>query len=480
MIYDLFDYSDRCAGEERRPFIDLPYIHTLCQSLEDCVAGCLPEGRQNLICCIAPRHYKTSFGARNFPAWCLAEIAPDCEFILTSYSQNLVTDSAMSIKARMNTPWHMDLYPHLRVSRSDRDLQDYFRTTAGGSVYAAPIGGVITGFGAGKPRKGFGGAIIFDDTLKAADVSSETMRNRVIEYFNGTLKSRRNSIHNTPIIVIAQRLHPDDLIGWILQNEPEDWHVVSFPAQGDDGDPLNPVTTSRDFLSKLKDVAPHVYWSQYMQSPIIQGGNIIKTEWWRTFDASAHGGHTGLVFLTADTAYKAKKESDRSVIRAWEGTRDHLYCLDAVYGRWEFPRLLDEARGFWEKWRQRGAREFWVEDKATGTPLAQTLRDNGIPAQDWRPGDFDFPDDKVGRMNEAAWSVHGGHVLVPEGKEDVRAGGGSGKILRTDAQSKAMIEECAAFLPDMSHKNDDHCDTLTMGISLWRSAGGGRQDNGKK
>lgn len=94
-------------------------------------------------------------------------------------------------------------------------------------------------------------------------------------------------------------------------------------------------------FGKLKEVAPHTFWSQYMQSPMVQGGNIIKLSWWKTYkpeatlEAASNKG--GLIFLTADTAYKAKSSSDASVIRAWEGTREHLYCLDAVYGRWEFP-----------------------------------------------------------------------------------------------------------------------------------------------
>lgn len=469
MLYPLFDYADRVAGENRSPFIDLPYLRTFCDALQDCVAGCLPNGAKNLACCIAPRHYKTSFGARAFPSWCFAEVAPDCEFILTSYSEGLVVDSAVNIRQTITQPWHMDMYPHLRISAEDRDLKNYFKTTAGGSIYAAPIGGVITGFGAGKVRRGFGGAIIFDDTMKANDAKSATMRQNVIDYYNNTLKSRRNSVHNTPIILIAQRLHPDDLLGWILKNEPEDWHVVTFPAV-QHGRPLNPVTCSLEFLEKLKVVAPHTYWSQYMQSPMIQGGNIIKLDWWKTYNP-AEGRRGGLIFLTADTAYKSKKDSDASVIRAWEGTREHLYCLDAVYGRWEFPRLLEEAQKFWGKWLQHGAREFWVEDKATGTPLAQTMRDNGIPAEDWKPSDFDFPDDKVGRMNEAAWAVHSGQVLIPEGAAEVVID--ENTVLSVDAQSKVMVEECAAFNPDMSHSNDDHCDTLTMGVSVWRSAGGG-------
>jgi hypothetical protein len=61
-------------------------------------------------------------------------------------------------------------------------------------------------------------------------------------------------------------------------------------------------------------------------------------------------------------------------------------------------------------------------------------------------------------------------VLIPEGAAEVVVDAST--RLCTDAQSKAMVEECAAFASDMSHSHDDHCDTLTMAISLWKHAGG--------
>ena len=73
-------------------------------------------------------------------------------------------------------------------------------------MYATGTGGTITGFGAGKMREGFGGAIIIDDPHKADEARSETMRQNVIDWFQNTLESRKNST-NTPIIVIMQRLH---------------------------------------------------------------------------------------------------------------------------------------------------------------------------------------------------------------------------------------------------------------------------------
>ena len=465
MIHDLFDYADRAAGENKETFVDLPYLHELCEATEQCITGNLPDGKKNLAVAIPPRHYKTTFLSRRFPAWCLAEVAPDCEFILTSATAELSVANAMEVRKVITQPWHRGTYPQVAISKEDKDVQHYFKTTAGGAVYAAGLGGTITGFGAGKVRQGFGGAIIIDDPLKAGEADSRTMREKCIRYYCDTLKSRRNNARNTPFILIAQRLHPEDLIGWVLKNEPEDWRLVCFPAIRD-GKLLNPVTTTMEDLELLKEVAPYTYAAQYNQSPMIEGGNIIKMDWWHYFDQSAHRS-TGLIFLTADTAFKDKAKNDASVIRVWEATPTDLYCHDAVYGRWEFPRLIAEARAIWEKWAAKGAQRFYIEDKASGITLVQMLQDEGVlGAEAWIPKDYDFPDDKVGRMKACAFEVFGGHIWLPQGEEKVEIA--DDKTAYAAMHGKVLIEEAAAFAADNSHAHDDHCDTFTMAVSIWR------------
>lgn len=470
MIHSLFDFNDRCSGENQEAFVDMQYLRDICAAVEQCIAGTLPDGKKNLILTVPPRHYKTTFISQRLPAWVWAEIAPDCEFISTSATAGLAINNAIMTKKIVDSEWYKAQYPHVRVSALDKEEQKFFKTTSGGALYAAGLGGTITGFGAGKVRRNFGGAIIIDDPLKAADAASDTMREKCIAYYVNTLKSRRNSVHNTPFILVMQRLHPDDLVGWVLQNEPEDWHLISFPAVTDNK-LLNPITTSLHELNTLKEVDPKTYYAQYQQTPIIDGGNIIKLDWWRTYDPATHG-KSGLIYLTADTAFKAEKKHDASVIRAWEGTQDGLFLLDAVYGRWEFPLLLRRAKEFWEKWFAQGAREFWIEDKASGTPLEQVLVDAGIPATGWKPADFGYPDDKVARMRTASWIVHGGRVYLPEGDEKVLLGEDADRSVYVQMHAKILMEEAAAFAEDMSHSHDDHCDTFTMAASLWTSAGG--------
>lgn len=112
--------------------------------------------------------------------------------------------------------------------------QDYFCTTTGGTVYGVGTEGSLTGFGAGKKHKEFGGGIVIDDPLAAVDaltVRCEKCNN----WFSQVLYSRRNAAH-TPIMLIMQLLYELNLVGYVQRNEAELWHIVSIPvldAQGD-------------------------------------------------------------------------------------------------------------------------------------------------------------------------------------------------------------------------------------------------------
>lgn len=466
MIFNFFDYCDWVAGNDKQMFVDRPYLHHMCGILEQVISGDLPEGKKNLIINIPPRCFKTETVSKRFVAYCLAEIAPDCEFILTSATMPLAASNSLGVKRLISQPWHQSLYPDLEIAKKEKDTQTFFKTSAGGCVYSAGLNGTITGFGAGKVRSGFGGAIIIDDPLKAADAASPTMVENCVRYYLEVLKSRRNNANNTPFILIAQRLHVDDLPGWLLKNESQDWHLVQYPAIDDKGVVLNDVTLNKQELETLKVVSPQTYFAQYQQVPIVPGGNIIKLPWWRVYDP-AEGIPRGLRYITADTAYGEHELSDASVLQLWEASEKGLYLIDSMYGSWDFPTLLRNAKAFWTV---AGAREFWVEAKASGTSLAQTLSEAplNIPASGWLPKDFDFPNDKVGRMQEAAWLVHGGRVFVPKGNIPIRIDADT--VLHVSPSAAALMEEASQFARDMSHLHDDHCDAFTMACSLYKDA----------
>lgn len=90
-----------------------------------------------------------------------------------------------------------------------KNIENEVQTPEGGFRFATSVGGTLTERG--------GDVIIIDDPLSAADAHSKTSRGRVNSWFSSTLLSRLDTKKTGAIIVIMQRLHPEDLTGHLME-----------------------------------------------------------------------------------------------------------------------------------------------------------------------------------------------------------------------------------------------------------------------
>lgn len=303
----------------------------------------------------------------------------------------------------------------------------------------------------------FSGALVLDDANKPADIQSEVMREKVRKYYDETLLSRLND-SNVPIFNIQQRLHLEDLSGYLLEQYKFD--SIIRPLLEPDGT-CN--IASQYTPERIKEISFNdtMFQAQYQQSPVAEKGNIIQRDWWVLYDADQTA-IDGKLIITADTAYKKTKTADYSCFQVWELLRKEMRLRDMIVGKWEFPELLEKATQIWRKWTDDSlinpAAFMYIEDKASGISLEQTLIQSGINALCWKPKDYDYPEDKVGRTRELSWDVYRGLV----------------KLKNNDKMSQYLVNEAALFAEDMSHKNDDSVDSASMAHSIWRYAGGGQ------
>ena len=279
-----------------------------------------------------------------------------------------------------------------------------------------------------------------DDANKPADIMSEIMRDKVRKYYDETLLSRLND-SNVPIFNIQQRLHLGDLSGYLLEQYKFD--SIVKPLLEPDGT-CN--IASQYTPERIKEISFNdtMFQAQYQQSPVAEKGNIIQRDWWVMYDAD-HTPIDGKLIITADTAYKKTKTADYSCFQVWELLRKEMRLRDMIVGKWEFPELLEKATQIWRKWTDDSlinpAAFMYIEDKASGISLEQTLIQSGINAICWKPKEYDYPEDKVGRTRELSWDVYRGLV----------------KLKKDDKMSQYLVNEAALFAEDMSHAHDDSC-----------------------
>lgn len=168
---------------------------------------------------------------------------------------------------------------------------------------AGTTGGAITGLDAGNPNiDGFSGALIIDDPMDAGNARYEKSREEVVTFYDEKLATRRRT-PTTPTILIMQRLHLDDLVGWIEKNEPDEWDVVKIPALDENGNSFWEERYPARELKQIQTVNNFKFQSQYQQNPIASGGAVIKTEWFKYYPLNIQFEYKR-IFITGDTAPK--------------------------------------------------------------------------------------------------------------------------------------------------------------------------------
>ena len=149
---------------------------------------------------------------------------------------------------------------------------------------------------------------------------------------------------------------------------------------------------------------------QLQQRPAPRGGGIIKTGWFRYWTALPALEYRAIF---ADTAMKTGEKNDYSVLQCWgRSTAGQAVMIDQIRGKWEAPELVQQTRSFWLKHNGTGGstlRGLYVEDKASGTGLVQTLRREGLPIIPVQRNN-----DKFSRASDAAPFIESGNVLLPE------------------------------------------------------------------
>ncbi|WP_369952185.1 phage terminase large subunit [Ralstonia syzygii] len=275
---DLYFFSRWMFFQRRRyKWLRGPHHKAICDALMRVFRGeC-----KRLIINVPPRYSKTEIAVVNFIAWALGHV-PDAEFIHASYAAPLAVNNSANVRSLLQHEAYQQVFP---TSRLASDAKSHWTTTEGGVMYAAGAGGTITGFGAGKHREGFGGAIIIDDPHKPDEAKSDVIRQGVIDWFQNTLESRKNS-KDTPIILIMQRLHEHDLAGWLLDGgNGETWEHVCLPAIQADGTALWPEKHTIEDLRRMEKAAPYVFAGQYLQRPAPPEGGVIKPDAINVIDA---------------------------------------------------------------------------------------------------------------------------------------------------------------------------------------------------
>lgn len=354
------------------------HVDVLAESLEAVISGEI----HRLMVFMPPRHGKSELISRGFPAYALAR-HPDRWIGLCSYEATLAQD--FSRVAR-------DHYERIGGQmRDDSRAVSLWQTLERGGMWAAGVGGPITG-------KGFHLGIIDDPIKNWEEAHSETIREKHKSWYESTFYTREEP--GGAQIIIQTRWHEDDLSGWLLSREadaPQHWHIVNFEAirDGDGivfpvtctvapddramGEPLCPERYTREKLLEIKARVGTTVWDAlYQQRPSPAGGTVFKRDWWMFYTTVDHP-IPGVPFLPAltrtiqswDMSFKDGDDNDYVSGQVWGREGARFYLLDRVNERMSFTAACQAIKTMSAKHPK--AIGKYIEDKANGPAIINAL-----------------------------------------------------------------------------------------------------------
>lgn len=418
LFYFVKTFWDTIIHEEPVYNWHIPY---LCEELQKLAQYVFERKAKpyDLIVNIPPGTTKSTIVTVMFPAWLWTRDAT-LRVISNSYSSALSLDHATKSKDIIQSDKYRMLFPEVEI-RHDKSGKQNYENTAGGFRYASSTGSTITGFHAH--------IIINDDPVNPKQAESDPMRKVANDHVK-TLSSRKVDKAVTPMITIMQRLHQDDVTGYLLSKKQDKIKHINLPAEDcEDVEPkelrekyvdglLDPVRLNREVLQEaLTDLGSRGYAGQFMQKPSAEGGNIVKESWFRKISLADFTAlrYNETMHFFVDTAYDEKKkktDNDPTGILAACMIGANIYIYNAMQIWKTFPDLIRFLPEYMSANLASAHSSLRIEPKANGISVVQTLEAISSLNVTRTPSPTDS---KAERLHAVSPTIECGRVWIVEG-----------------------------------------------------------------
>lgn len=431
---------------EPDPLVPGWHIETICRHLEAVTFGHI----RNLVINIPPRHTKSLLVSVLWPAWEWGPARkPKTRWLCMSYDGDLSIRDSVKCRTLLQSPWYRARWGHLFGLMGDQNAKERYHNNRGGQRVSSSVGGMATGEG--------GDRLVIDDPHNIKNITSETSREAVIQWWQTVMPTRLNNPKKSSKVIIMQRSHDQDLVGHIRSTAAGDYVWLVLPAEFEpqtrcktllgfedprkhEGELLWPERFNAETLGTLKrELGSYAYAAQFQQRPSPMEGGILKRAWWQYYITRPTD--FDFIFQSWDLAFKDLKTSDYVCGQVWGVKGANRSLLDEVYQKLDFVGTIQAIRRMTFKWPKATAK--LVEDKANGPAVISALK-NEIPGM----LAFSPEGSKVSRAFAASPVVEAGNVWLPDPSlcpwvgdwvEDMTNFPNAAHDDRVDAFSQAMI-----------------------------------------
>jgi predicted phage terminase large subunit-like protein len=418
-----------------KPFVDNWHVQCIAEHVQAVAEGDI----QKLLINIPPRAMKSLTSAVFLPSWSWIK-HPGTKYIVACFGEDLSMSSAVKTKAVMMDPWYQDRWGDSFKFSEFQNSKTIFENDKNGAYVATSITGSIIGKGAD--------IIICDDLLTALKAESQAFRQQASRYFWESLSSRFDEKSKGGMIVIQQRLHPEDQPGEILERErlgkispwqklilPLEYHKTTYVTCLGFSDPRTEELESLDkkrfpteVIQALKEEhGSYSYAAMYQQSPVPREGGMVKEAWFKnrfgeeaTVQNMKKRKGVMMTVISADCASKAKERNDPTVwevyvivqeeVEKGKPRKYHVELWHVERDKLEFPDSIKRFKRMGDVW---DPDLFLIEDKDAGQQIIQVL--TADPEFGWKIVKCDPKGlDKGTRMSAETAMIERGEFWLPE------------------------------------------------------------------
>ena len=442
------------------------HIQYLCDVLEQVAKGNIKRVLIN----IPPRYLKSVICSVSFPSW-LMGIDPTKRVIVASYSKTLAQKHSTDCRIIMQSEWYKKTFPNTQIANGSNEKMK-FCTTQNGFRFATSTGGTLTGEG--------GDILILDDPHNPVGIYNKQNRKKVVNWFTGVFSSRLNNKRKGAIIVIMQRLHCEDLSGYILEQnkkiveknkkikiknklQPE-WLCIELPAIAETqkdymlfdklyktrkvGNILHPRMEGQKELETIKsELGEYNFSAQYQQNPVALDGNMIKQKWLKYFKIeqiiTLYNKDNLPYYISIDCASGLGTENDFTAIAIFTIQNEKFYLVNMFRLKIPYPDLKNKIIELIDKYKPKAV---LIEDKSNGSSMIQDLNTQYniiIPIKPTKSKEL--------RVNDILTTFEAGNLLI--------------------AQAQNWTEELESELLSFpACKHDDQVDTISQFINWYNTS----------
>jgi predicted phage terminase large subunit-like protein len=434
-----------------KPDFELSWHHrVMCRALNALERGDILR----LLITAPPRHTKSEFVSRRFPAYVLGR-NPDCEVISASYGATLAQRMNRDVQRIITGPLYRELFPATRLNEKNirtvsdgswlRNSEMFEVVGRKGYYLCAGIGGGLVGSG--------GDVAIIDDPIKSwREAYSPTFRQTVWEWYASVLYTRLSKVGR--ICLTLTRWHENDLAGRLLEQaradpEADQWTHLHLPAineagpsQSDPrqiGEALWPDRFPLARLDKVRRNSERVFTANYQNRPSPEEGNLVKRDWWRLYRERPQ--ETDLWCISMDGTFKDKEKSDFCVLQVWARRGADKFLIHQLRARMAYTAQKAAIRKLHKDYPQ--CTSIFLEDSALAQALKADLSSeiSGIIL-------VQAVGSKMMRAEAITPQIEGGNVYLPDPKMETWV--------------ESFILEWATF---PNGANDDQVDATSLALT---------------